>query len=95
MHGYIVLILLCFVSTIGALPVEEFSLHGPIEFHDMAMADFIKARKENPSASIDYDSDFMKKARAHAVERGMTKAEEDLTIRVRGVLSCYGGKQTY
>ena len=82
MRGYIALLVVILVCSVGAQPVEEFSLHGPMEFHDMAMNDFIKSRKDNPGASIDYDSDFMKKARARAVERGMAKAEEDLTIRV-------------
>ena len=67
-------------------PVEEFMLHGPMEFHDLAMDSFIQQRKKDPSFSIDYDSPFMQSARDHAVKRLMAKPEEDLRIRVRIVL---------
>jgi hypothetical protein len=62
-------------------PVEEITLHGPMEFHDLAMGEYIQERRKDPNYSMDYESDFMKKAREHSIKRLMSKPEEALTLR--------------
>lgn len=62
--------------------IEEYNVHGPMEFHDHAMKEFVAVRREDPNATFEYDSPFMKRARAHAVKRLAIQAEEELSLRV-------------
>ena len=71
----------CFTKITSQL-VEEFTIHGPMEFHDEAMKEFVNMRREDPNATIDYDGAFMTRARAHAVKRLAIQPEEELSLRV-------------
>jgi hypothetical protein len=66
---------------VRAQRVEEIHLHGPNVFHDLAMGEYIQERRKDPAYSLDYDSDFMKKAREQAVKRMMAKDDDQLTLR--------------
>lgn len=55
-----------------------------MEFHDMAMKAFLDVRKSDPTATMDYESPFMQRARDYGVKRGSIKSEEELTIRQIG-----------
>ena len=63
------------------LYVDEFSVHGPQELHNLVLEEFIERRKENATETMDMDSPIMVKARNHAVRRISTKSEAELSMR--------------
>ena len=60
--------------------VEEFNIFDPMQLHDEALNIFQRIRKDEPNATMDYNSTFMKMARDVAVKHLAMPAEEDLKI---------------
>lgn len=84
--------LLLFVS-IFLLPtkvngVEELSISGPMELHDIALNEFVQMRRSDPTVSFS-EGPLLETIREHSVKRLMTVSNELLTLIVSYNVSLY------
>eukprot|EP01038_Epipyxis_sp_PR26KG_P006439 gene6439-8859_t len=56
--------------------LEEFQVYGPMDFHNQAMNSFMELRKKDPTITLNYDGEFLKKASEHGTKRMLRKPDE-------------------
>ena len=89
----LVLVLLLLLGTRGEVrsgddDLQEFHVYSPGSFQQLTLDYFMVRRKADPTETMEGNSPLMQQARAHAVKRLVTRAEEDLSMR--GTLAAIG-----
>ena len=64
----------------GTNGIDEFHVANPMGLHQFAFNYYLERRKENSVESMDADSPLMQRAKAQAVRRLVTQADEDLVL---------------
>lgn len=62
--------------------VEEFQASGPMDFHSLAMNNFLELRKKDPSVNLNHDGEFLKRANEHAIRRMRRRPDIELSLQV-------------
>lgn len=80
----LLLFLLVTATTCVFGQVEEFQVHGPMDFHAKAMNTFLEMRRVNPKENMTMDSPFMQLANEHAERRMSKKPDAVFELRKPG-----------
>ena len=75
------LFLSIFLLPIIVYSVEELSISGPMELHDIALNEFVQMRRSDPTVSFS-EGPLLETIREHSVKRLMTVSNELLTLIV-------------